>query len=166
MIISAIPFTASISTLSAFPKALDKVRLPNISRSFSLWIISKASTVSFSRSIPCTACFIRKGPSNLNGRVTTATVRSPISLHAFAITGVAPVPVPPPIPATRNTIFVLSDMFSITSSIFSIAACSPISGRLPAPLPSVSVSPIRTFSGTLLRSKACASVLATRKSTS
>jgi hypothetical protein len=36
--------------------------------------------------------------------VTTAIVRIPISFAISAMTGVAPVPVPPPIPAVINSI--------------------------------------------------------------
>ena len=71
-----------------------------------------------------------------------ATVRIPASRVAFAITGAAPVPVPPPIPAVRKTIFVLLEIAFIISSMFSRAACLPISGIFPAPLPSVRDSPI------------------------
>ena len=51
---------------------------------------------------------MRLGPSVLKGIVTMATVRMPNSRAALAITGAAPVPVPPPIPAVMNTILVPS----------------------------------------------------------
>lgn len=35
----------------------------------------------------------------MNGRVTTPTVKAPVSRAILAITGAAPVPVPPPLPA-------------------------------------------------------------------
>ena len=44
-------------------------------------------------------------PSNWNGLVTTPTVKIPCSLAALAITGAAPVPVPPPIPAAINAMW-------------------------------------------------------------
>ena len=43
------------------------------------------------------ACLLR--PSNVNGRVTTPTVRLPASFESFATTGADPEPVPPPMPA-------------------------------------------------------------------
>jgi hypothetical protein len=49
------------------------------------------------------ANFMRRWPSKWNGLVTTPTVRMPSSLAARAITGAAPVPVPPPMPAVTNT---------------------------------------------------------------
>ena len=42
-------------------------------------------------------------PSKWNGLVTTPTVRMPCSRAARAMTGAAPVPVPPPMPAVMNT---------------------------------------------------------------
>ena len=76
----------------------------------------------------------------VKGFVTTATVRIPLSFAASAITGIAPVPVPPPIPAVKNTI----SAPSIASSIrlrSSCAACFPISGFVPAPKPCVNSEP-------------------------
>ena len=49
--------------------------------------------------------------------------------------GAAPVPVPPPIPAVMNNIFVLTPSTSIISSMASIAAFFPTSGFDPAPSP-------------------------------
>ncbi len=74
-------------------------------------------------------------PSNSNGRVTTPTVSAPISFLAIsAITGAAPVPVPPPSPAVTNT---MSAPFSasLMSSRDSAAAPKPTSGFAPAPRP-------------------------------
>ena len=42
-------------------------------------------------------------PSKWKGLVTTPTVRMPCSRAARAMTGAAPVPVPPPMPAVMNT---------------------------------------------------------------
>src|SRR5690625_3809889 len=53
--------------------------------------------------MPCWAMSLRRLPSNGNGRVTTATVKMPISLAVCATTGDAPVPVPPPMPAVMKT---------------------------------------------------------------
>ena len=70
-------------------------------------------------------------PSKSNGRVTTPTVSAPISFFAIsAITGAAPVPVPPPSPAVTNT---MSAPFSasLMSSRDSAAAPKPTSGLAP-----------------------------------
>ena len=48
---------------------------------------------------------MRCAPSKRNGLVTTPTVRMPCSRTARAITGAAPVPVPPPRPAVTNTMW-------------------------------------------------------------
>ena len=60
------------------------------------------STCCFSWSMPTAATFWRL-PSNANGLVTTATVRMPISRAICAMTGAAPVPVPPPMPAVTKS---------------------------------------------------------------
>ena len=54
--------------------------------------------------MPCSAKFKRFLPSKLNGLVTIATVKAPWLFAISAITGEAPVPEPPPIPAAMNTI--------------------------------------------------------------
>ena len=64
-----------------------------------------------------------------------------LSLAILAIIGAAPVPVPPPIPAVINTIFVLASNICEISSKLSTADCSPISGFAPAPSPSVKLRP-------------------------
>ena len=64
-----------------------------------------------------------------------------ISLANFEITGAAPVPVPPPIPAVIKTILVLVSSIFFKSSKLSTAAFSPISGFAPAPKPSVKEIP-------------------------
>ena len=104
-------------------------------------------------------------PSKLKGTVTIPTVRIPISLATFAITGAAPVPVPPPIPAVMKTILVFCPIDALISSILSIAAFSPTSGSAPAPRPSVIVTPNCTLLATGLLSSVCASVLQITKST-
>ena len=52
---------------------------------------------------PGSATRMRRWPSNWNGLVTTPTVRMPCSRAARAMTGAAPVPVPPPMPAVTKT---------------------------------------------------------------
>ena len=88
-----------------------------------------------------------------------ATVSSPISLASFAMTGEAPVPVPPPMPAVMKIMRVpaCSSCCRISGSV-STAARRPFSGSLPAPRPSL---PRRIFSSTGLLSSACWSVLQT-----
>ena len=62
-----------------------------------------ASTCDLRRSMAASACRIRRAPSNVNGFVTTPTVRHPAFFAASATTGAAPEPVPPPMPATTKT---------------------------------------------------------------
>ena len=50
------------------------------------------STFAFNSAIPRKAKSVRRFPSNVNGRVIIPTVKAPLSLAAFAITGAAPVP--------------------------------------------------------------------------
>ena len=92
-----------------------------------------------------------------------ATVSSPISLVSLAMTGEAPVPVPPPMPAVMKIIRVPdSSRYCLISGSVSTAALRPFSGSLPAPRPSL---PRRIFFSTGLLSSACWSVLQTMKST-
>ena len=114
--------------------------------------------------MPVVACFMRLGPSNSKGFVTTPTVRMPFSRAALAITGAAPVPVPPPMPAVMKTML-QSVNSARTSSIDSSAACLPISGLEPAPRPAVRLVPSWILRGASEWASACPSVLATRKST-
>ena len=97
--------------------------------------------------------------------VTIPTVRTSISFANLAITGAAPVPVPPPIPAVMKIILVVESNIDLISSILSMAACSPTSGLAPAPKPSVNDTPNCILFGTGLLSKACESVLQITKST-
>ena len=92
------------------------------------------------------------------------TVRMPRSRAARAITGAAPVPVPPPMPAATKSICAPSRCSRISSRLSS-ADCSPTSGRMPAPRPWVMPEPICTLRGEDDSASACASVLATTKST-
>ena len=116
-------------------------------------------------SIPFSACEERMFPSKENGAVMIPTVKMPISFAALAITGAAPVPVPPPIPAVTKHILVLVSNMAVTSGRLSRAASLPISGSAPAPSPSVRDTPSCTLLATGLWYSACASVLHTMKST-
>ncbi len=120
--------------------SLSGVSLRQIWRSLSLGTTMSASTHLRSLAIPSSAYRILLAPSNIKGLVTTATVRMPISFAVWAIIGMAPVPVPPPMPAVRYT---MSEplRYSLISASDSFAACSPIWGRAPAPNPFVTLSP-------------------------
>ena len=121
------------------------------------------STFLVSSSIPAIATRWRL-PSNLNGRVTTATVRMPRLFAMSAMTGAAPVPVPPPMPAVMNSMSAPS-MKPAMRSRSSIAASRPISGFAPAPRPRVSVVPSCSCVRAVERFNACASVFAQMNST-
>ena len=101
---------------------------------------------------------MRCAPSKWKGLVTTPTVRMPCSRTARAITGAAPVPVPPPMPAVMNTMW-LPESWSRISSSASSAAARPTSGRAPAPSPWVMVLPSWTLRSVSQAASACASVL-------
>ena len=98
-------------------------------------------TFSRNSSIPRSALAIRTFPSKENGLETIPTVNIPISFANCAIAGIAPVPVPPPIPAVKNNKSVPCNIFLI-SSLFSIAALSPMDTSPPAPNPFVISFPI------------------------
>ncbi len=160
---SAIPCTAPSSTSLAAPKASSMVvRSPSTARSFSLGMVMSESTVSRSSAMPRLATSERF--SNLNGRVTTATVRMPNSRATSATTGAAPVPVPPPIPAVMNTMSAPTST-SPRRSRSSMAACRPMSGLAPAPRPLVMLLPICKIVFASRCFSAWASVLAAMKST-
>ena len=137
VMISAILFAATLSVSSALANAPRTLRSGYISRSRSLLITRSASTCFAISSTPSRAWSIFFGPSKRKGIVTIPTVRIPISLLSRAMTGAAPVPVPPPIPAVINVIFVPSSSMRLISSMLSIAASRARSGRLPAPRPSL-----------------------------
>ena len=86
---SVMPWTPWRSTLSASRNASRiVVRRSTIVSSFSFGITISVSTFSRSRWMPSWAWRARWVPSNENGRVTTPTVRAPISFLAIsAITG-------------------------------------------------------------------------------
>ena len=97
-------------------------------------ITISAFTFGFNFSIPILALAFLNLPSKVNGFVTTPTVKIPFFFASSAITGIAPVPVPPPIPAVKNTKSAPSRILSI-SLMLSLADFSPISGFAPAPSP-------------------------------
>src|SRR5229473_6293477 len=121
------------------------------------------STYFCSSSIPESATRMRWTPSNWNGLVTTPTVRMPDSRAMRAMTGAAPVPVPPPMPAVMNTMFEPC-IDSSRSSTASSAAARPTSGRAPAPRPWVTPIPSWILRGAVDSCSACASVLQTMNS--
>ena len=137
VIISAIDFAATERVSSALANASFTERSEYIWRKRSLLITSRASTFFAISSTPSSACVIFFKPSNLKGMVTMPTVRMSIAFDSRAIIGAAPVPVPPPIPAVINVIFVPSSSIRRTSSMLSSAAARALSGRLPAPSPSL-----------------------------
>ena len=117
-----------------------------------------------SSSIPFSATPCLLTPSKAKGSVTTATVSTPSSRAILATTGIAPVPVPPPMPAVKNSISALP-IASIILSLLSSAAARPTEGSAPAPNPLVRLLPSSiTFSESYLAS-ACKSVLMTLNST-
>ncbi len=137
---------------------------PSTVISFSLGIVISESQWLDSSSMPFKATCMRRRPSKGKGLVTTATVRMPISLASWAITGAAPVPVPPPMPAVMNTMsapVIASTMRSRSSS----AACRPTSGLAPAPRPLVTPEPNCRMRLAPVPRIACASVLAQMNST-
>src|SRR6185295_7385575 len=94
----------------------------------SLGIVMIVSTHSRSASSPRSACSSRFLPSNLNGLVTTATVSAPSSLARLAMTGAAPVPVPPPRPVVTKIISAPSSacrILSVSSSAESFGQLAP-----------------------------------------
>ena len=137
MMRSAIPCTAPNNTSLASLNASSRlVLLPITSRSFSLGTVISESTCCSNSFRPSSAIARRFRPSKLKGRVTTATVRIPMSRATSATIGAPPVPVPPPMPAVTNTISAPCNASAIRSRS-SRAAARPISGFAPAPRPLV-----------------------------
>jgi hypothetical protein len=162
---SVTPRTPMCSTLSASLNASAKVvRSLAIRNRFWFGITIRVSTYCCSSARPPSATRMRCAPSKWNGLVTTPTVRMPCSRTARAITGAAPVPVPPPMPAVMNTMW-LPCSWSSSSSIASSAAARPISGRAPAPRPWVIVEPSWTRRSVSAWCRDCASVLQATNST-
>ena len=135
-----------------------------ISLNLSFGITTNVSTCFFNSSSPRSAWSILFFPSNLNGFVTIATVRAPNPWAISAITGAAPVPVPPPKPHVTKTISAPLRASSI-SFLLSSAASLPTSGSAPAPKPSVIDAPIWSFVSAKLVFNTCKSVFATINST-
>ena len=100
---SVMPETPECNTSSAKAKASAKVVCAlAIRNKFWFGMIINVSTSFANSLIPSIAERIRRTPSKSNGLVTTPTVKMPSSRAARAITGAAPVPVPPPMPAVTN----------------------------------------------------------------
>ncbi len=72
--------------------------------------------------------------------VTVAMTTAPVSRAISAEIGVAPVPVPPPIPAVKK-IMSAPLRASAISLLLSIAAAAPTFGSPPAPRPRVTPGP-------------------------
>ena len=111
------------------------------SNSLSFDITINAFTFGFNLSIPMSALAFLSFPSKANGFVTIPIVNIPLFFASAAITGIAPVPVPPPIPAVKNKRSVPFKILSI-SFMLSLAALSPTSGLAPAPNPFATSFPI------------------------
>jgi hypothetical protein len=104
---SVIPCTQSINILSIILNAcLKVVFLSTTLKILSFGTMIKVSTDCFIFINPSVAFASLFLPSKLKGLVITHTVKIPISLAICAITGAAPVPVPPPIHAVMKTISV------------------------------------------------------------
>ena len=162
---SATPRVAFSRTSLAALKALSRlISLPSTASSFSLGMVMRESTRLARASIPSSAIFMRLPPSKGKGLVTTATVRMPSSLATSATTGVAPVPVPPPMPAVMKTMSAPSRASRIRSRSSS-AAWRPTMGLAPAPSPLVMAAPNCRMVLTLECFSAWASVLAQINST-
>jgi hypothetical protein len=162
---SVMPWMACFSTSSAVTKASIMLVLRSRTASRrSFGIVITVSTASRSISSPSSACRWRFLPSNLKGRVTTAMVRAPSSVASDAMTGAAPVPVPPPRPVVTNTMSA-PDSAWIRLSVSSSAAWRPTVGSAPAQSPLVSFAPIWILIGAGFERSAWASVLATTNST-
>src|SRR5919199_2979584 len=130
----------------------------------SLGITINASTCERRRSRPSSATRRRRAPSNVNGSVTTATVKAWARRAISAMIGAAPVPVPPPRPAVRNTMSAPSTI-SANSSRLTSAARSPWTGSPPAPRPRVPRPPMASFLTAVDIWSAWASVLTAMNST-
>ena len=142
VISSLMPWMPWRKTSSTSMNACSSVVLRSItSSSRSLGMVISVSTRSRSCRMPSSAFFARWRPSNVNGLVTTPTVSAPRSFEIWAMTGAAPVPVPPPMPAAMNTMSASRTRSAICSPLSS-AAFSPTLGLPPAPNPRVSFSPM------------------------
>ena len=134
----------------------------------SLWfkIVITLSHPFLSSSIPSIAFDNLDFPSKSKGKVTIPTVNISNSFAIWAITGAAPVPVPPPIPAVMKSILVPSFLrISLISWLLSKAASLPLVGFAPAPSPFVNSIPIWIWFFTDEECKAWISVLHMMNST-
>ena len=107
----------------------------------SFGMMMSVSTYFLRFSSPFIVLSMRFLPSKLKGSVTIAMVRIFKSRAILAMTGAAPVPVPPPMPAVMNRRSV-SLIASVRTSLLSSAAALPTSGSAPAPRPFVKAEPI------------------------
>ena len=165
MINSEMPCTPWRRTSSARVKAISKGRSRGaISISLSLGMTIRVSVNSLSLASPSSALRWRRPSSNENGLVTIAMVTAPEALATLAAIGIAPVPVPPPIPAVRKTISA-PRRSAANSLVLSSAAFSPTTGNPPAPKPRVDLGPSWILFGAMLFASACASVFAEMKVT-
>ncbi len=145
VITSEIPCTPCFKTSSTMAKASSREVLRSIiCNNLSLGMVMIVSTLSINLSRPCSAISRRCTPSKVKGLVTTATVKAPNSLAISAITGAAPVPVPPPKPQVIKTMSAPDNLDKISCS-FSSALLRPRSGSIPAPKPRVVLRPICTL---------------------
>src|SRR5581483_741256 len=159
------PCTAWRRMSSAIRNASKKlVPRSTVSISRSLGMTMTVSTEPMSSWSACSACIMRRLPSNANGFVTTATVRAPSSLASDATTGAAPEPVPPPRPDVMK-IMSAPSRASMILSVSSSAAFRPTSGFAPAPSPFVSLAPSCSFTGACESLSAWRSVFAAMNST-
>ena len=163
VMISAMLLAAMLSVSSTFSQALSNEKSAYTSRSRSLLMTSRVSTFFASSSTPSRARLIFFSPSHKKGMVTMPTVSMPISLLTLAMTGAAPVPVHPPIPAVMNVILVPSSSMCLMSSIVSSAISRACLGMLMAQSSSLR-SMMCTGTGEALSD--CASVLHSAKLTS
>ena len=149
--------------LFARPKASStSASSPPPSRSMSLCNGMTASQPARSAASASRACLVRRSPSHEKGSVTNATTIAPASAAAFAITGAAPLPVPPPRATIRMTRSQPATSFRRPSESAS-AARRPSSTSPPAPSPRVSARPITSRSATGDEASDCTSVFTAAK---
>jgi hypothetical protein len=122
------------------------------------------SAAAFISCKPSCAWRWRRPPSHSKGSTSMPSTSAPHSFAMRAITGEAPVPVPPPIPAAMNNTSVPSQS-ARNLAASSSAAARPRSGSPPAPMPRVSFSPSTMRVETAAFASAAASVLMATNST-
>ena len=141
---SVIPLTAFVRISSATLNAVGSGRSGAKSNSLSFGITISVSTIPSILSSPSIAFSIRFAPSTVNGNVTTPITSAPCFFAISAMTGAAPVPVPPPSPQVTNTKSEFWSFFLISCDCSRAASC-PIRGFEPAPSPFDNSRPIRIF---------------------